>query len=65
MKQLKMEHISHCQDHYIYINKEALKREEVKEFVKFYLENATEIVPEVKYVGLPEEEYTKQLDLLK
>ncbi|WP_163194505.1 PstS family phosphate ABC transporter substrate-binding protein [Clostridium thermarum] len=50
---------------YIYVTKEALKREEVKEFVKFYLENATEIVPEVKYVGLPEEEYTKQLDLLK
>ncbi|MDW2799232.1 PstS family phosphate ABC transporter substrate-binding protein [Clostridium boliviensis] len=42
---------------FIYVNKEALTRAEVKEFVKFYLEKAKDIVPEVGYVSLPEEEY--------
>ncbi|MGC6177426.1 PstS family phosphate ABC transporter substrate-binding protein [Lacrimispora sp. 38-1] len=42
---------------FIYVNKEALTRAEVKEFVKFYFEKAKDIVPEVGYVSLPEEEY--------
>lgn len=50
---------------YIYINKEALSRPEVKEFATFYLKQATKIVPEAKYVPFAEAEYTSQLDKLK
>lgn len=50
---------------FIYVNNESLKREEVKGFVKFYLENAADIVPEVGYVSLPEEEYETELELLR
>lgn len=50
---------------YIYVNKASLEREEVKEFVKFYLENAKELVSEVGYVALPDADYESQLDLLK
>lgn len=50
---------------FIYVNNESLKREEVKEFVTFYLENAKDIVPEVGYVSLPEEEYETELELLR
>jgi phosphate transport system substrate-binding protein len=50
---------------YIYINKNSLSRPEVKEFVNFYLTNASSIVPEVEYIALPEAEYKTQLDLIK
>lgn len=50
---------------FIYVNKEALNRAEVKEFVTFYLENAKDIVPDVGYVALPDDEYSKGLDLIK
>jgi phosphate transport system substrate-binding protein len=50
---------------YIYVNKEALKKPEVKEFVNFYLKNGTKYVPEAGCIALPEADYTKQLDLLK
>ncbi|MCM8711555.1 PstS family phosphate ABC transporter substrate-binding protein [Clostridium sp. SYSU_GA19001] len=50
---------------YIYVNKEALKKAEVKEFVNFYLNNAKNLVSEAGYVALPEADYTKQLDLVK
>ncbi|HCX60914.1 PstS family phosphate ABC transporter substrate-binding protein [Aminipila sp.] len=50
---------------FIYVNKESLNKSEVKEFVTFYLEIAKDIVPDVGYVALPDEEYTKGLDLIK
>lgn len=50
---------------FIYVNKESLNKSEVKEFVTFYLEIAKDITPDVGYVALPDEEYTKGLDLLK
>ena len=50
---------------YIYINKTALSRPEVKEFVNFYMNNASSIVPEVEYVALPDADYKSQLDLVK
>ncbi|MPM28113.1 Protein SphX [bioreactor metagenome] len=50
---------------FIYVNKESLNKPEVKEFVTFYLEIAKDITPDVGYVALPDEEYTKGLDLLK
>ena len=42
---------------FIYVNTAALEREEVVEFLNFYLENATTLVEEVGYVPLPETMY--------
>jgi len=46
---------------YIYVSKKSLERQEVKEFVKFYLENASELVPSVYYVPLNPDEYQASL----
>jgi phosphate transport system substrate-binding protein len=44
---------------FIYVNATAAAfKPEVKAFVNFYLENAPELVKEVKYVPLPTEDYT-------
>ncbi len=40
---------------FIYVNKNSLKRPEVKAFVKHYLKNAADIADEVGYVGLPDD----------
>ena len=50
---------------YIYVNKASLEREEVLEFVTFYLENAKELVADVGYVPLPDADYDASLELLK
>lgn len=50
---------------YLYVNKASLERAEVKSFVKFYLESAGTLVPEVGYIALPAENYTKSLEKLK
>ncbi len=50
---------------YLYVNNEALARPEVKGFMRFYLENAKDFIPEVGYVALPDEEYTTALNKLK
>jgi len=42
-----------------------LKRTEVQEFVKFYLQNAEKLVPEVKYVALPKKAYDIGLEHLQ
>ena len=42
---------------FIYVNAKAAKRPEVAEFVKFYIEKAPSIVPDVKYVALPTKAY--------
>jgi phosphate transport system substrate-binding protein len=42
---------------YIYVNAEAAERPEIKEFVEYYLSNATALVPEVGSVPLSEEGY--------
>ncbi|WP_428938026.1 PstS family phosphate ABC transporter substrate-binding protein [Fontivita pretiosa] len=47
---------------FIYVNAASLDRPEVYQFVKFYLENATDLVKQVKYVPLPEEIYHKALE---
>jgi phosphate transport system substrate-binding protein len=49
---------------FIYVNAASLKRPEVREFVRFYLQNAPKLVPEVGYIPLPEEEYRKGLEKL-
>ncbi len=43
---------------FIYVSVASAKRPEVTEFVKFYLKQASEIVPAVKYVALPKKAYT-------
>jgi len=42
---------------FIYINRKSAERPEVKEFVEFYLKNASKLVKQVKYVPLPERAY--------
>ncbi len=42
---------------FIYVSKNAMARDEVKNFVNFYLDNAVDIVKDVKYVPLPDEAY--------
>ena len=42
---------------FIYVNADAIRRPEVKQFVSFYLDNAPELAAETKYVALPTEVY--------
>lgn len=42
---------------FIYVNAKAAERPEMKEFVDFYLGNASKLVEEVKYVPLPPKAY--------
>lgn len=46
---------------FVYVAKAALKHAEVKEFVKFYLDNAPTLVKEVGYVPLPAKLYREAL----
>lgn len=47
---------------FIYVSDAAAKRPEVVTFVKFYLDNAAVLVPDVGYVPLSENEYKAQTD---
>lgn len=49
---------------FIYVNENSLKRPEVQNFAKFYLESAAALVPEVKYVALPKKAYEVGLEHL-
>jgi phosphate transport system substrate-binding protein len=42
---------------FIYVNKKSAERPEVKEFVDFYLKNASKLVKQVKYIPLPDRAY--------
>lgn len=44
---------------FIYVTRSALQRDAVQQFVRFYLSNATELVPQVGYVPLSQERYDK------
>lgn len=47
---------------FIYVSKDALaSNAQVKSFVEYYLNNATEIVPDVGYIALPSADYTSAL----
>lgn len=50
---------------FLYVSEASMKRPEVKEFVDFYLKSAPRLVPEVKYVPLPQEAYTMAMDHIK
>jgi phosphate transport system substrate-binding protein len=47
---------------FIYVSSLAVEKEEVKEFVSFYLESASSLVSEVGYIPLPNAEYAKEID---
>lgn len=47
---------------FIYVNKKSAERPEVREFVEFYLKNASKLVKQVKYVALPAKAYTLGLE---
>ncbi|MFN8592160.1 MAG: PstS family phosphate ABC transporter substrate-binding protein [Thermomicrobiales bacterium] len=42
---------------YVYIKADSLKRPEVQEFMRFYVDNAAALAPEVGYVASPDETY--------
>jgi len=46
---------------FIYVSDAGVKKKAVNEFVKFYLMNAAELVPDIGYIALPNEEYKTQL----
>lgn len=50
---------------FIYVNKKSLDKPEVREFVNYYLKNASELVTEVKYVALPDHAYAKGLERIE
>ncbi|HEY4686890.1 MAG TPA: PstS family phosphate ABC transporter substrate-binding protein [Candidatus Subteraquimicrobiales bacterium] len=50
---------------YIYVSKESLKKQEVQDFVRFYLEEVNSLLKEVGYVSLPKNELEKQIEKLK
>jgi phosphate transport system substrate-binding protein len=47
---------------FIYVTAAAAKRPEVKSFVNFYLTNASQLVPDVGYIALPEDQYAKEIE---
>lgn len=50
---------------FIYVNAQSVEKPEVKEFVEFYLKNASQLVPQVKYVAFPPSAYTMALSNFK
>lgn len=50
---------------FMYVTKEALAKPEVKTFMSFYLENAKDIVSEVGYVALPDDQYAAGLSAIQ
>lgn len=50
---------------YVYINNNSLQREEVYDYLKFMLHVVGDLAEEVGYVGLPEEKYVEQLEMIK
>jgi phosphate transport system substrate-binding protein len=49
---------------FIYVNIKSADKPEVKEFVEFYMKNATTLVKEVKFFPLPAQAYTTNLEHL-
>lgn len=47
---------------FIYVNYDAAQRQEVADFVTFYLDNAAEIVPDVGYIPLRPDEYQREME---
>ncbi|MGZ9006389.1 MAG: substrate-binding domain-containing protein, partial [Burkholderiales bacterium] len=49
---------------FIYVNTKSLGRPEVREFIEFFNRHASKLVKEVKYVPLPAQAYTYNLETL-
>jgi phosphate transport system substrate-binding protein len=47
---------------FIYVSKAAARRAEVKSFVEFYINNAHQLVEDVGYIPLPDEQYKKEAE---
>jgi phosphate transport system substrate-binding protein len=50
---------------YIYVKDDSLKKPEVGQFVKFYLEQTPQIIADVGYVSAPQDDYTQGLSKLQ
>ena len=50
---------------FIYVNKAALQKPTVKEFLKFYMANARKLVPQTGYAPLTEEMYQENIDRIE
>ncbi|KXB29506.1 protein sphX [Dechloromonas denitrificans] len=50
---------------FVYVKAKSLQKPEVKEFVEFYMKNAAKLTKEVKYVPLPDNAYTGNLEHVK
>jgi phosphate transport system substrate-binding protein len=50
---------------YIYVKDDSLKKPEVGQFVKFYLEQTPQIIADVGYVAAPQDDYTQGLSKLQ
>ncbi|MDP2917112.1 MAG: hypothetical protein Q8O16_04195, partial [Dehalococcoidia bacterium] len=50
---------------FIYVNKAALPRPEVKEFVRFYMTEGPKLVSEVGYIPLPTQAYNENLNKIQ
>lgn len=50
---------------FIYVNTHSLQRDEVKNFVKFYMDSAKILVTEVKYVPLSDKQYKENWERVK
>lgn len=49
---------------FVYVNAKSYERPEVQQFVAYYMKHSDELVREVKYVPLPPNAYTHNLDML-
>lgn len=50
---------------YIYLNNKSLQKEEMKTFMKYYLENVKDLVGDVGYIPLEDAKYTEGLSKIK
>jgi phosphate transport system substrate-binding protein len=50
---------------FVYVKAESLQRPEVQEFMRFYLANLTDLVPDVGYIALPAAGYLAQQEKLE
>jgi phosphate transport system substrate-binding protein len=50
---------------FIYVKEDSLKRPEVGQYVKFYLEQTPQLIADVGYVAAPQEDYTQGLSKLQ
>jgi phosphate transport system substrate-binding protein len=50
---------------FIYVKEDALKRPEVQQYVKFYLEQTPQLIADVGYVAAPQDDYTQGLQKLQ